>query len=153
MNKQKLTIDQLRKFLEQGYLLHGTKEKLAVVEPRQASDNDPERKTGKAFAIYAEAHDIRVPILMALFDEKDKSKRSWSSSYSAEGNGPMKVTGENCILTPGYVYVLPKESFVREGGDNDYEYVSYTPVTPVTAIEVEPSLLDEFTDIEIALKD
>jgi hypothetical protein len=146
-------LDQLQDYLKQGYLLHGSKEKLSVVEPRQASDNDPDRKTGKAFAVYAEAHDIRIPILMALFSEKDPSKRSWSSSYSVTGNEPMKVTGVNCTFSSGYVYVLPKDSFTKEGGANDFEYISLSPVTPTEVFEVDPSILSELHDIEFAFKD
>lgn len=141
-------IAKLRDYLAQGYLLHGSKEKLEIIEPRKAADTDPERTTGQAFAVYAERSDIRVPILMALFAEKDPSKKSWRSSYSAHGDGPMKVGGENYTFSPGYVYVLPSETFTIEGEEQDHEFISEVSVIPKDVISVDPSILSELDGIE-----
>lgn len=142
------SVAKLRDYLEQGYLLHGSKEKLDIIEPRKAADTNPDRTTGQALAIYAEASDIRVPILMALFAEKDPSKKSWRSSYSAQGNGTMKVGGENYMFTPGYVYVLPSETFVTEGDEHDREFISRVNVVPKNVVPVDPSILSELDGIE-----
>lgn len=140
-------LDRLRDYLAQGYLLHGTKKRLAVLEPRQSSDDDPKRITGKAFAIYAEKEDVRIPILMALFDKADKSAGGWRSSYSQRGDGPLVVSGENCRFTAGYVYVLPPDTFEQEGTENDREYISRSAIRPVAVIEVTPEILKQFPEI------
>lgn len=138
----------LRKCLEGGYLLHGGKIRTDLLVPMQAKDDDTARKTGQAFAIYAEATDIRIPILISLFAEKDTSKRSWRSEYTSHFPGPIKVGGENYTFTPGYVYVLPRESFTTEGNKYDYEYISRVPVVPKEVIAIDPSILSVLEGIE-----
>lgn len=153
-NKEKgrETIEKLKSYLEQGYVLHGGKNRADTLEPRQAEDDDPERKAGKAVAIYAEAHDLRIPIFMALFDQKDPS-RGWQSSYSAQGDGPMQISGENYTFTPGYIYVLPRDTFEVEGDEIDSELISRQPVTPIDVIEIDPSILKDLEGITIDLKE
>jgi hypothetical protein len=141
-------VDYLRNCIHEGYLLHGGKILVDALIPKQSTDDDSTRTTGQAFAVYAEASDIRVPILMALFAEKDPSKKSWRSSYSANGNGPMKVGGENYTFTPGYVYVLPNETFTTEGDEQDREFISRVSVVPKEVIPVDPSILSELEGIE-----
>jgi hypothetical protein len=135
-------LDQLRSYLRQGFLLHGSKQLVKILEPRQASDNDPNRTTGKAHAVYAETMDPRIPIVMALFDKKDPGLRGWTSGYHSSGpDSTMTITGTNCTFTAGYVYVLPPDNFQREGSDDDFEFISATPVTPIAVIKVDPSML------------
>lgn len=143
------TVHTLRNYLAQGFLLHGSKKLLTAIEPRQATDADPNRTTGKAHAIYAEAHDVRIPIVMALFDKMDPTLDGFSSSY--HGHGPqttLTIGGSNCTLTEGYVYVLPPDSFLREGTDDDNEFISTQPVVPVAIIKINPSIIDVLDNIQ-----
>lgn len=148
-------IEKFRNYLKQGYLLHGSKSDALTLEPRQAHDSNPERVAGKAKAIYAEPADMRIPIFMALRAPKDPlAEGGFSSGYSAYGpNLPMHVRGSNLTFTPGFIHVLPEETFEIEQHGEDREYLSQVPVTAVEVIRVEPSLLGEFGDIEIDLKD
>ncbi len=143
-NAEKL--ERLEAYLAQGFLLHGSKRRLETVEPRQATDTDPDRKSGKANAVYAEAHDVRIPILMALFDKLDPELPGWRSGYHAYGEGPIEVEGENYTFTKGFVHVLPRGSFEAEGDETDREYLSRVPVTPVDVIEVDASMIDHLGD-------
>jgi hypothetical protein len=142
-------IEKLEEYLRAGYLLHGGKKKLETLTPQQATDTDPNRTTGKALAIYAEKHDIRIPIVMALFDRKDPGVRSWRSRYSSHGpDSTMVIGGRNCTFTKGYVYVLPPDTFEREGDESDEELISRAPVTPIDIIEVHPSILNHLKGID-----
>ncbi len=150
-NAEKLT--RLKSYLAEGYLLHGSKNRIEVLEPRQATDDNPERKTGKAHAIYAEDGDLRIPIVRALFAEKDPVPRSWRAGYSTHGpDTPIIVTGENCTFTPGFVHVLPPDTFEVEGDEGDNERISRVPVASIDIIEVDPSILDELPGIKIDFK-
>lgn len=141
-------VRKLQKYLDNGMLLHGSKKLLTRLEPRQSTDDNPERNIGKSLAIYAEAHDLRIPVLMALFAQADTSVASWQSGYSAHGpDTPIEVSGENYTFTPGYIYVLPREKFVTEEDENEREYIATEPVDPVEVLEVTPSILSEFDDI------
>jgi hypothetical protein len=152
--EDELKIERLESYLKSGYLLHGGKRRLEMLEPRQATDSDPERTTGKAFAIYAEDTDVRVPVVMALFDRKDPSVWEWRSGYSAHGIGStMTLTGKNCTFTKGYVHVLPRESFEREGDEHDNELISRKPVEPVDIIEVTPSIIDSLKGMDIQIEE
>lgn len=143
-------IKTLKKYLSEGMLLHGSKVLVDQLEPRQASDDDEHRPAGKSFAIYAEANDIRIPILMALFDKADTSQADWRTSYSGHGpDEPILVGGRNYTFTPGYIYVLPSNQFKIEGDDNDREYIATEPVKPVQVIPINPSILSSFDNIEI----
>jgi hypothetical protein len=144
--------EKLKAYAKQGYLFHGSKEKVNVLEPRRAKDDDPNDKVGNLHAVYATA-DIRIPIVMALFDEKDHSKNGWRSFYETKDE-KMTVGGENITFTPGYIHVLPKESFQKtEDVDKDMEEtVSYVPVTPVDIIQITPEVLNLIPGITYDLK-
>lgn len=142
-------VEHLREYLARGYLLHGGKSRVDLLEPRQSTDSDPDRVAGKAHAIYAEAHDVRIPIIMALFDRKDHSVHSWSSGYSAHGpDSTMTLSGKNYAFTRGFVHVLPADTFETEGDEHDNELISRTPVEPIAIIEVDASILDILDNIE-----
>lgn len=153
LEKARDTLRQLRLYLNEGMLLHGSKVFTETIEPRQASDNDPNRVIGKSFAIYAEAEDVRIPILMALFDKKDKNLADCRTSYSSHGlNEPMLVSGENFTFSPGYIYVLPPEKFTIEETESEQEYIATEPVIPTKVLEVNPLILSLFDDIIIESK-
>lgn len=140
----------LGEYLKKGYLLHGGKKKLAIIEPRQATDDDPKRTTGKALALYAEKNDVRIPIFMALFAKKNPLLRGWTSEYSShEPGGTMTIRGDNYTFTKGFIHVLPPNTFLTEGDEHDKEYISRVPVTPIEIIPIDPSVLSELENIII----
>lgn len=133
---------KLRGYVAQGYVLHGSQAYMTVVEPRQARDSDKSRVTGNQYAVYAEAEDIRVPIVKALLAQRERYRPGgWSSFYTAIGSGPMRVGGKNACLKPGWVHVLPSETFRWVEGATDREFISKVPVVPVDVVRVEPSIV------------
>lgn len=151
LEQERETLNRLRQYISDGMLLHGTKVLTDTIEPRKASDDDENRVIGKSLAIYAEASDVRIPILMALFDKKDFGLQNCRTSYSTHGpDTPMIVSGDNYTFSPGYVYVLPPEKFTVEESLTEKEYVSNEPITPIAVIEVNPLILSLFDDIEIS---
>lgn len=145
------TLAQLKEFVAQGYVLHGSKKASDTLEPKQATDTNKERIIGTQVAVYA-THHVEIPLFMALKDMKDASLRSMRSGYSGTG-GVWRMYGENTTLTPGYVYVLPSDTFekiVDEKGDE--ELISRVPVMPVAVFKVEPDILSLFPNITLDLK-
>lgn len=141
-------LTQLRDYAEQGYLFHGGKTRVDVLEPRQAHDDDPDRRTGKARAVYA-TDDIRIPIVMALFEKADPALSGWQSSYTTAEDGTLLVSGENCTLTQGFIHVLPPETFESEGDEHDRETLSFAPVAPIDIIPVDADVLAFLDGISI----
>lgn len=145
----KETLALLRQYLSEGYVLHGSKVKNELLEPRQASDTRSERVSGKQVAVYASEF-VEVPLFMALHEKRNKSL-PMRSGYSGH-DGIFKMYGENCTLGPGYVYVLPRDAFeVESDGKGDEELISRAPVTPVAVIEVRPSILDLLDTVTLEL--
>jgi hypothetical protein len=145
-------IAELSEYLKKGYVLHGSKSDSSVLKPQQAHDTNVDRIVGKAFAIYAEGRDIRIPIFMALKDRKDISMSS-ESEYS--GYGPEKVltiSGRNLHFTPGYVHVLPSETYEIEKHGNVEELISRVPVRAIKIFRVSPSILDALPNIEMNIE-
>jgi hypothetical protein len=152
LEQERETLNRLRRYLKDGMLLHGSKVLVEKLEPRQASDNNKEREIGKAFAIYAETEDVRIPILMALFDKKDQTLADCRTSYSAHGpDEPIIVSGDNYTFSPGYVYALPPEKFSVEQSSTEQEHIATEPITPIAVFKVNPLILSLFDDIEINL--
>src|SRR5687768_13589766 len=88
---------KLGDYVEKGYLLHGSKKKLDLLEPRQASDTDESRYIGHQKAVYA-TRDPGIAILMSLFAKKDPGLEGWSSFYHKTGDG-FRAGGENITFT------------------------------------------------------
>lgn len=145
------TLALLREYLDKGFLLHGSKNSTEMLEPRQSSDSNEARVSGKQFAIYA-ADNVEVPIFMALRDKRDPGKRSMHSGYSGYG-GTFHMYGENIDLTPGYVYVLPRDTFETESdGNGDEELISRVPIKPVAIVPIEPDIVHLLGTISLDLK-
>jgi hypothetical protein len=141
-------IEKLRGYLEQGYFLHGSKNKVEILEPRKANEVNPDRVIGRINGVYA-SDDLEIPIAMALFATKQKGMDR-TNGYSRRDNGPLILKGTNTTLTPGYVYVLPSKTFKifhqEIDGDSDLEFVSEEPVIPIDTIEVDPTILEDLGD-------
>jgi len=132
----------LRRYLEQGYCLHGSQSRFEIVEPRPARCTSL-RSDKCQNAVYASKDCVRIPCVMALIARADLLKPS-KSGYCVEDTR-LIVTGENVKFKPGFVYVLPNDSF-EEVGD---EYISRRPVRSAAVLEVEPDILKLLPDLEI----
>lgn len=142
------TYKKLGAYLEQGYLLHGTKNQHEIIEPRQARDDNDKRTAGNLLGVYA-TKNLNIAVLMALFEKKDLSKNGWRSGYSGDENR-LLVSGENYTFTTGYVHVLPQESFkmiTDEHGSN--ELVSSETVVPTDVVTINPNILSLLKGVSI----
>jgi hypothetical protein len=148
--ESKEAFSRLQEYAAQGYLFHGSKSRVEVLEPRQARDGDGTRKLTNMRGVYATDH-IEIPVFMALKAPQDAEK-SWTSGYSHNhGDETFSMHGNNTVLTPGWVHVLPRDTFevLEEGGSN--ETVSMEPVRPIASIEVKPDILRLFPNIDLDL--
>jgi hypothetical protein len=144
-------LKKLESYRSRGYLFHGSKNKIEVLKPRQAHDNDLDATTGNNLnAVYA-TDDLRIPIIMAIFDKKDKSKKS-RASYSCTNNEEMLVDGENITLTPGYIHVLLKDKFQEIEDERTKEIVAFQNVSPIEIIRITTEILDLIPGITYDLK-
>ncbi len=143
---------QLENFLAEGYVLHGSKKQSVILEPRPAKDMDETRVIGNQDAIYATDADLEIPLFMAMKDFKDPANRSMNSGNSGQ-NGVFRMYGDNTKLTPGYVYVLPKDSFeVITDVEGNEELISRVPVMPHAVFRVEPDIFNLFPNVTFDFK-
>ncbi|MDO8603840.1 MAG: hypothetical protein Q7K40_00270 [bacterium] len=147
----KITLQKLEGYVSQGFLLHGSKNKIEVLEPRQAQDDNHDRKSGNLNAVYA-TDDIRISIFMALFAKKDADKNGWRAFYNSTNEDEMSVGGENVTFTPGYIHVLPGEKFRKVDDKNSKEIVAYEPVAPIDVVQVTPDIAAYLSGINYDIK-
>lgn len=138
------TLKILRRYVAEGFLLHGSRKKFDVVEPRKA--NDDGHYVCNQFGVYA-TDDVRIPLVMALIHPTDPN--DVSLSYHSQGDGPLQVNGRNICLRPGYIYVLPPNTFEKVCADGNTEIISPTPVIPITVVKVDPGIFLEVPDIKL----
>lgn len=125
---------ELREALEAGYCLHGSRLRLDVIEPRPARC-ETGRREGNLTAVYADTTSPAVPCLMALFAEKVPGK-GYYSSYS-NANDTLVVIGEGLTFRPGFIHVLPRDTFQWYG----HEFVAFEQVPVLQQIRVTPAIL------------
>jgi hypothetical protein len=144
-------IKKLEDYQSQGFLFHGSKEKIIKLEPRQAKDNNPSA-VKNLNAVYS-GKDFLRPIVLALLEKKDKT-RSWMTYYDYSTIDTMEVKGENAIFTPGYIHILPKEGFqeIEDKKTKEKELVSYEPVEPIDILKITPEILNLIPGITYDLK-
>lgn len=136
------------------FVLHGSPSgEIELFEPRQSSDLN---EFGAQKAIYAAADGI-WPMFFAILNRQLHPTSIINACLRVEHplgqmGEPMyffSVQGDTLALnpwTPGWVYILPRESFVREaafpGGDDTRvhtaQVASLVPVRPVARLRVEP---------------
>jgi hypothetical protein len=144
--------NKLQEYIASGYLLHGSKNKLDVLEPRQAVDGDKTSKVTNLNGVYA-TDDIRISIFMALFAKKDISKNGWRSFYSVTSKDEITVGGENVFFTDGFVHVLSREKFKEIEDENGKEIVASEPVTPIDVIKITPDILKYLSGVTYEMGD
>lgn len=139
----KKAFEELTQAIKNGYCLHGSKTIIDVLEPRLAACGSGAFENCQK-AVYASQDEVDVAVVMALRDRLPSCTSS-RSSYSRHGAGPLVITGTNATFTPGYVHVLPRDTFVVLGN----EFISYEAVKPVAIVRVDPSILRLFQNIEL----
>jgi hypothetical protein len=143
------TLSTLKNYIDQGYLLHGSKSNAAELEPRQASDNDAERITGHQLGVYG-IDSVEAPIFMALRDKANTFKGSRSFYHGTDGK--YEMGGENVTLTPGYIHVIPRDTFELVSDEKgDEELVSRVPVRAVAVVEIQPDIIQLLPNVTLNL--
>ena len=134
----------LENMLRKGFCLHGSCHKIeGQIEPRQANcqTGKPE---GNQEAVYACKNNIVVPCVRSMTHRIARS--SWSS-WETQKDGTLLVEGENIEIRPGFIYVLPTDTFYRW----DTEFISHEPVTPHAVVHVTPSILQLFPNLDLRI--
>lgn len=155
---QKTIFQELRSAVSEGYILHGSKTPdLTILEPRQAKD-----VSGNFFknqnGVYG-TRVLEVAVAVALLDKKDR-KAEGKSGWNLYGEKNLEtVHGEifgddNVVLTPGYIYVLPGDTFQKflvDESTGDHELISFTSVVPKSVERVTPEILEWFPRISVKI--
>jgi hypothetical protein len=132
------TLRILERYVQEGYLLHGSKLKIEVLEPRQATDTNKEKTARNRLGIYA-TENVRVAVSMALMHKVADE----STSHYYVTNKDFRMGGTGITLKTGYVHVLPRDTFEEIMEEGDRELVSPVLVKPVAVIQIEPEILKE----------
>lgn len=121
-----------------GFILHGTTQKVDEFEPRKA--NDTAKESGNRTAIYM-GDNALISMFMALKGGTELPGHSSFGVHSKSqlGQLPSKdylftVDSEDKIMPEGYVYI-----FDRSQSDEyvNNEYLSYTPQRPIAVIRIK----------------
>ena len=142
--KENLDKEKLRTLHEavgQGKILHGSPYKIeGRIEPRKGTDISG--ATHKTLEGVYGTSDVKTALAAALLQKGNDSTTFW------EGKGDeLHFSGKGDVsLGPGYVYILPNESFRAHSGylegQEDVEIVSSEPVEPEAVVAVDPSIID-----------
>lgn len=134
----------LHNLVQDGYLLHGSSYLNKVLEPRQAADTQgvPENEQKAVYATNIPA--IALYISLVSPDAIQEQRMSFVYGCGTKHQDGVCVPyfsadkGVESIMRPGYVYVLPPDSFVPTSGHPlEEQFVSYTSVVPVMIVPTE----------------
>ena len=137
------SLEKLKKYQEEGFLFHGSSDKLECLEPRQAYTfiNKEKVKDGEP-AVFTSPF-YKIAIFMSLFNKKNCQHGFDVGYHFDNGNFNFRATKKSMDQlndsSVGYVYVFSKDDFSER---NSAEFVSYKTVKPVGIIEVGKSDLD-----------
>ncbi len=124
----KKTLSCLELLTRRGYFLHGSQiGDIEQLTPRQACDLS-RKEENNLCAVYA-VRAVQVPIVRALMAGRGTTSWRGNDDY-------LSVTG-NRTFAPGWVYVLPGDTFEKHG----QEWVSFRPVRPIMTVPVTPTAL------------
>jgi len=139
--------DTCQKFVDAGYVLHGSPLRLDVLEPKPASDAS--KKFGNDTAVFA----VRSPasaIFSAIIDRSvlpksadRRVKMYYLKETDAKGNERVcsryaisKALKEAGAIKSGWVHVLPPDTFIHDRDSSESK--SHQSVRPVLVIPVSP---------------
>jgi len=141
-------IANLRAIVAQGYLLHGSRFDVEVLEPRQGRCQV--KREGCQQGVYA-TRNVGVALLAAMLHPKAESIQRLTE-WSAHSDH-IVASGKNVELGLGYVYVCPIDTFKvvhMDNGEETNEFVSAVPVKPLDKVRVTPDLLAQL-DVSLNL--
>lgn len=136
------TLVLLGDMIAEGFYLHGSRKKIDVLKPRTArclSGNEESCQT----AVYA-ARCIEISCIMAMLKPDGSSLRYQASYTRQHPMDPLIVRGKHATFGPGYVYVLPHDTFERMGS----ETISRVPVMPHLVVPVTPAIIPLLLNVE-----
>lgn len=131
-------IQELVKAVEEGFLLHGSRFPLQVLEPRQG--RCLVKRGGNQLGVYATSS-VQVACTAAMLHPKGEH---YQTIWRTADEDILQVYGRNVVLKEGYVYVAPASTFkvvCDDAGQQTNEFVSLVPVTPFKHVLVTPDLL------------
>lgn len=142
--------EQLERFQAGDYLFHGSPESIELFEPRQAftyrdgaqmPDGEPAVFASPAFAyaaFMAVVNKKNCPDGYYAWADSSTQDRTTTMSYGMTPQTAKRLSERSA----GYVYVFPKDTFVRH---RPGEYASRVPVRPVAVLPVTYADLPEIT--------
>ena len=142
-----VSLERLRDLsLTGNYLFHGTSEKIDSFEPRQAQNfNGQEMVNDDKPAVFASC-EIHIPLFRSIFSPNNMDvDREANFTTRMEDYGDHVVTKANSEAIEqvrqkkGFVYVLPRDTFINRRGQ---EWISYDRVKPIAVYETS------YADIE-----
>ncbi|MCK9262510.1 MAG: hypothetical protein M0R18_01680 [Deltaproteobacteria bacterium] len=125
-------VDRVRKVDKPGYLYHGSRHRLEILEPRQAIGLGGEADCRKA--VYAvSVWEWAIAFAFAFVPTADDAV----FSVDTETNPPRILLQSTDVEwdRKGYLYTLPSETFEQA---DDLQWVSYSPVKPLSVEEIDP---------------
>ncbi|MBM4402247.1 MAG: hypothetical protein FJ044_03320 [Candidatus Cloacimonetes bacterium] len=139
--------DVCQKFIDTGYVLHGSPSKIELLEPRPVED------ASKGFGTDTAVFAVRSPasaIFSAIIDRRvlpENADRRVKMYHIREiddyGNERVetyyaisKALKNARAIKGGWVHVLPKDTFIDDPGSSECK--SYQPVRPKVVIPVKP---------------
>jgi hypothetical protein len=132
---------KLLNYKDQGYVFHGSpKSNIEIFVPRKAIDNDKENTFNNDTAVFATTYPEACIIFACLNKLEDKLDSIRFAVYLSD-NGYI-VTDIEKKLKPylknlyGYIYVLPKDTFVYENDNEGWQVKSKESIKPVDVIKV-----------------
>jgi hypothetical protein len=147
-------VDTLQRFVDEGYVLHGSPQKIDVLEPHQGHDaSGEEHKTMQG--VYG-TQDIREAIAAALMrrtEDAQNARTYWEPD--SENEDTFVFGGDNVELDTGWVYVLPLDAFEAHTGEHDEgedtEFVAKESVIPHAVVEVDPGIVEHMGNFRTGL--
>lgn len=127
--------DFLQKLPHDTFVLHGSPQRLTVVEPRQAAGN-PKWPHLCMYAVYASIS-VEFALIHALIEKP--------SYVLDEKEECIMVRGEKIVVNSGYIYVLPIHPFTPiDDGVGGMCLTAKEPVEALAVVEVVPEMLAHY---------
>lgn len=133
--------EALKKYPKELHLFHGSpNSEILVLEPRPASDVDKSNTFNNDTAVFA-SDNITSCVLFAVMRDRSKLPNTvrdgtwsvyWEEDNSVTAEIPKKWQPHLPLIT-GYLYILPKETFLENKGN---QWKSKEVVKPIAKIKV-----------------
>jgi hypothetical protein len=137
----KKNLKKLLDYKKQGYVFHGSpKSDIEVFFPRKAVDDDKNNTYNNDTAVFATTYP-QACIIFACLNSLNNKLDSVRFSVYLSDDGDIVSDIDNSLKNhtrnlSGYLYVLPKDSFVYENDNEGWQVKSKEIVKPIDRIRV-----------------